>query len=65
MVDLELQYLFEIGRISLPANKILTTLQADIGLQIADDSFQYIVQPIYIATNIVQQSKALKDAQSV
>lgn len=44
MVDLELQYLFEIERISLPSIEILTALQADIGLQVADDSFQYIVQ---------------------
>ena len=44
MVNLELQYLFEIERISLPASEILTALQADIGLQIADDSFQFIVQ---------------------
>lgn len=35
MVNLELQYLFEIERISLPASEILTALQADIGLQIA------------------------------
>ncbi len=44
MVDLELQYLFEIDRISLPASEVLAALQADIGLQIADDSFQFIVQ---------------------
>lgn len=44
MVDLELQYLFEIDRISLPANEVLSALQADIGLQVADDSFQFIVQ---------------------
>lgn len=49
MVNLELQYLFEIERISLSASEILTALQADIGLQIADDNFQFVVQ----------QSKAL------
>jgi PIN domain nuclease of toxin-antitoxin system len=43
MVDLELQYLYEIERISLNANEILNALRIDIGLQVADDSFQEII----------------------
>ena len=43
MVELELEYLFEIGRITLSAKPILDNLRADIGVQIADASFQEVV----------------------
>ena len=43
IVDLELQYLFEIKRISQQASEILNALRADIGLQIADENFQQVI----------------------
>ena len=44
MVLLELQFLNEIGRIVPSANKILTTLNKEIGLEIAEGSFGQISQ---------------------
>jgi len=43
MVDLELQYLYEIGRISKKSGEILATLGEDIGLQISDTSFSLLI----------------------
>lgn len=43
IVDLELQYLFEIKRISQQASEILIALRADIGLQIADENFHQVI----------------------
>lgn len=42
IVELELQYLFEIKRISQQASEILNALRSDIGLQIADENFQQV-----------------------
>ena len=38
-----MQYLFEIKRISQQAGEILNALRADIGLQIADENFQQVI----------------------
>lgn len=43
MVKLELEYLYEIGRIKLAADQILAALHEEIGLQIADASFASLV----------------------
>ena len=43
MVELELQYLYEIGRLALPADTLLNTLQEDIGLQPADAPLPSII----------------------
>ncbi|MBF0102454.1 MAG: PIN domain-containing protein [Desulfobacterales bacterium] len=42
MVDLEIQYLFEIGRISEPSDTVLSALSEDIGLQISTTPFSLI-----------------------
>jgi PIN domain nuclease of toxin-antitoxin system len=44
MVGLELQYLFEIGRTSRPAQPVLDVLVRNMGLQICDLPFQEVVQ---------------------
>lgn len=44
MVELELQYLYEISRISLPASDIITALQTDIGLRVVDDGLSSVIQ---------------------
>ncbi len=44
MVDLELQYLYEIGRISRESEEILATLAEDIGLQVSDAPFSLVVR---------------------
>lgn len=44
MVDLELQYLYEIGRISRGSEEILATLAEDIGLQVSDAPFSLVVR---------------------
>lgn len=43
MVSLELQYLHEIGRITQPANNVLTALAGDIDLRISETPFTDIV----------------------
>lgn len=43
IVQLELQYLYEIERITVDAQTILTDLAARIGLQICDKRFQAVV----------------------
>lgn len=43
MVVLELQYLHEIGRLTVPAETIVGALAAEIGLQICDQPFPRIV----------------------
>lgn len=43
MVELELQYLYEIGRLALPADTLLNTLQEDIGLRPADAPLPSII----------------------
>jgi PIN domain nuclease of toxin-antitoxin system len=42
-VKLELQYLYEIGRITVPANRIVDDLGAQIGLCICDLPFDVVV----------------------
>lgn len=44
MVRLELQYLFEVGRIGVPAMPILDELQASLDLRICDASFAAVVR---------------------
>lgn len=43
IVILELEYLFEIGRLRVDANTIVQYLQAGIGLKIEDGNFQEII----------------------
>ena len=43
IVDLELQYLYEIGRIALPPGEVIGALANEIGLQIADTQFTKII----------------------
>lgn len=43
MVDLELQYLYEIGKIAEGSEKILSTLAEDIELQVSTTPFSRIV----------------------
>jgi len=43
MVDLELQYLYEIGRITDGSETVLSTLAEDIGLQVSKTSFSCII----------------------
>lgn len=43
MVKLELEYLYEIGRIKLAADKVLAALHEEIGLQIVDTPFAPLV----------------------
>lgn len=42
MVVLELQYLFEIGRITVPAETVLSALSQEIGLKICDLPFNNV-----------------------
>ena len=44
IVLLELQYLFEIGKIIKPAKVVIEALVEDIGLEIAEDSFDGVVE---------------------
>jgi PIN domain nuclease of toxin-antitoxin system len=44
MVDLELQYLYEIGRITEGPDEILSALAEDIGLQVSSTLFSLIVK---------------------
>ena len=44
MAGLELQYLFEIGRIRFPAKQILDDLKADISLTVMDRNWQKILE---------------------
>ena len=43
MVELELQYLYEIDRVSEPANKVVETLAKEIGLEICDLPFSSVI----------------------
>ncbi len=43
MVRLELQYLREIGRLSIDADKIITSLREDWGVFLSDDPLQAVV----------------------
>jgi PIN domain nuclease of toxin-antitoxin system len=43
IVRLELQYLLEINRITVPANNIITGLSDSIGLKICDKDFNSII----------------------
>jgi PIN domain nuclease of toxin-antitoxin system len=43
VVDLELQYLHEIGRITKGAGPVLATLSRELGLRIGEESFVRIV----------------------
>jgi PIN domain nuclease of toxin-antitoxin system len=42
-VKLELQYLFEIGRSSVPAAQVFADLDAQIGLEVCDLSFDTVI----------------------
>ena len=44
MVELELQYLYEIGRIRPTAELVLQTLEREVGLQLSDFPFREIVK---------------------
>lgn len=44
MVDLELQYLYEIGRISRGPEEILAALAEEIGLQVSSSPFSLVVK---------------------
>lgn len=44
IVLLELQYLFEIGKIIKPAKEVIDALVEDIGLKMAEDSFNEVVE---------------------
>ena len=44
MVRLELQYLFEIGRIKVKADTILKSLSNTIGLKVSDIAFNQIIE---------------------
>lgn len=44
IVLLELQYLFEIGKIIKPAKVVIEALAEDIGLEVAEDSFDGVVE---------------------
>ena len=44
IVLLELQYLFEIGKIIKPAKVVIEALVEDIGLEMAEDSFDGVVK---------------------
>lgn len=43
MVVLELQYLYEVARITVPADEILDALEIDLGLTVADTRFPLVV----------------------
>ncbi len=44
IVDLELQYLYEIGRIRESSDKVLSALAEEINLKVADTSLALIIQ---------------------
>jgi PIN domain nuclease of toxin-antitoxin system len=44
VVLLELEYLLEIGRLTVPADRIFADLAAEIGLRVADHSFPGVIQ---------------------
>lgn len=44
MVRLELQYLFELGRVSRPAVEVVDALQASLGLRVCDAPFAAVVR---------------------
>lgn len=44
MVRLELQYLFEIGRVTQPASRVLDALQAALGLRMCDAPFPAVAR---------------------
>jgi PIN domain nuclease of toxin-antitoxin system len=44
VVELELTYLYEIGRVSEPASAPLSALRRTLGLQVADTSLAELVQ---------------------
>lgn len=44
MVELELTYLFEIGRVAEPASAPLNALRRSIGLEVADGSIAKVLQ---------------------
>ena len=44
MVRLELQYLYEIGRVTRPATLVLDALQAALGLRICDAPFPAVAR---------------------
>lgn len=43
VVELELTYLYEVGRVSEPAEAPLTALRRSVGLQVADASLEAVV----------------------
>lgn len=43
-VVLELQYLFEIGRVTEPASRVVEVLEREIGLQVCDLPFASVMQ---------------------
>ncbi len=45
MVVLELQYLFEIGRTTEPAETVVSYLRGQIGLQVCDKPFEKVILP--------------------
>jgi PIN domain nuclease of toxin-antitoxin system len=44
MVRLELQYLYEIGRVKLPATLVLDALQAELGIRVCDAPFPAVAR---------------------
>lgn len=44
IVPLEIQYLFEIGKITVHADTVVEVLQRDIGLQLSEHSFQDVMR---------------------
>lgn len=44
IVELELTYLYEIGRVSEPASAPLSALRRELGLQVADVSLAEVIQ---------------------
>ncbi len=44
MVRLELQYLYEIDRVKIPAPEVVSSLQREIGLEICDRSFVRVAE---------------------
>lgn len=50
MVRLELQYLYEIGRVTRPAGPVVDALQASLGLHICDISFPVVARAAEMET---------------
>jgi PIN domain nuclease of toxin-antitoxin system len=44
IVRLELQYLYEIDRVKMPASEVVSSLQGEIGLAICDRPFALVVE---------------------